>query len=170
MSKPECSTQQLVQCEFCSTIRPKNEIYDADVCADGSCGMHECCIAKRCVNGCTFKCSSCLKIFKQEEVVYIDDTDTERIFVCINCYDTDKINWCECSRPPPKNYDDDFQHFPCKWCHESYDNCMCRECDGHWSIIGDGVLKCSSCDAERTEKKINIWNGISEEEWLRRYD
>lgn len=161
MSEPVCLTQQLVQCGFCSTVRPANELYDEDVCADGSCGMSECCIAKRCIEECTFKCSSCLEIFKREEVVYIDDSDTERIFVCLECYNNDKQNWCKCCCAQLKHYDE---------CDCSNEKCMYRECDANWILIGDGVLKCSSCDAERTEQQIKIWYGISVKEWLRRYD
>lgn len=170
MSEPECPTQQLVQCEFCSAMRPVSKIYNADVCADGSCGMGECCIAKRCIDECTFECYSCLELFKQEEVVYIDDSDTERIFMCVDCYNNDKYNWCECCIPQIKNYDDKNGYLQCNHCHKSYDECMCRECDANWILIDDGVLKCSACDTVRTEQQINIWYGISEEEWLRRYN
>lgn len=174
MEKQDCSITDPnnllnVQCEFCSTIRPENEIYDADVCADGTCGMGACCIAKRCIETCTFKCAKCLKIFERSEVVYVDDNGTERTFMCIECYNADKPHWCECSIPQIKNYDDEVGYLQCRSCKKEYDDCLCRECDAQWKLISDGVLQCSSCGAERQEHPIKIWYGISKEEWEDRY-
>lgn len=145
------------KCDFCSTLKYANELYDADVCAEGIHGGRTCCVAKKCMGMCSFECSNCTEIFREDEVVCVRTitfdpsfdpnvdtvagihTETTRIFVCLRCYN-------EC----PAN------------------SCGCRA-SATWNIVRDGVLHCSSCDREINKIPIKIWHGISDEEWKMRY-
>lgn len=130
-----------IHCEFCGTLRFKQELYEKEICAS-SCNGYPCCYAYKC-SDCRFECSNCQKVLDWGSAILINGNEglpiEPRKFLCCDCYTQIPENMCTCGSTNP------------------------------WKIIKDGKIKCPACDVIKKITKIQIWYGISNKEYERRY-
>lgn len=120
---------QTVYCEECYGSYPSAEyLEEISACADSEVGYSNCCYKYVCRNGCTFKCSQCLQIFNDVEMMF-------------------KRNY-----QPTHNI-----------------------CGKELFDLRDQIFICQTCVEKENIPKDDIepaklWYGISNEEWMRRYN
>jgi RNase P subunit RPR2 len=147
----------LTYCEFCGTLRKKDDLIDVDACASSMDG-YSCCYAYKCKreNGvkCVYQCMHCQKIFNKHNIILINKND-DMYKQIVNKYDT--------------MHSDSLRKFLCSDCYSLIPQYKCICQNGKWNIIHDYEIQCSNCHAIREIPSIQVWYGISWDEYCERY-
>jgi hypothetical protein len=132
------------QCDYCGTVRGDAGLIECDVCAEGMMGMR-CCIANRCIDGCQYTCNMCGAVYAINE----NEDATKRV-----------LSIDPLSSIPNRR----FQCIHCIIALHAVDACR-----HSWKITHNGQFNCIECHQHIDMYPLNIWHGISMEEWEARY-